>query len=241
MVNKKKSGSRNKISNRNILIGVGVVVLLLVLVFGVTSNQSGSGLGTEGFFSDDAGGDNLGDTLNLGDDASFCGDGNCDADETPDACPMDCGSSGACTDDTNCGPGEVCMGGLCGPDTNTGSCGGINCIDPTPICVASPFPDGLPSCEVCGDASDSPSTGDICANDGSGNACMECLTNTHCSAPNGVCDTTTNTCGECFSDYDCTDRINNAACVANACAPCSNDFDCDTNWICNVGVCEYPF
>jgi hypothetical protein len=134
MVNKKKSGSRNNVSNRNILIGVGVVVLLLVLVFGVAVDQSEGGLGTEGIFGwseseddiynmgyDDGQAGNLRSppssvgAFDMEDDAGCDYDGVCGEGESSDSCPADC--SGGCTDDLNCEAGEICNAGICDSDT----------------------------------------------------------------------------------------------------------------------------
>ncbi len=47
------------------------------------------------------------------DEPDSCGNGTCDAGETPDSCPDDCAPEESCADDGDCGPGEICEGEAC--------------------------------------------------------------------------------------------------------------------------------
>ncbi|MCA9661347.1 MAG: hypothetical protein KC486_23610 [Myxococcales bacterium] len=151
------------------------------------------------------------------DNIQSCGDGECNADETCDDCPQDCGTCESCGD------------GMCGADESCGSCP-ADCGD-CPASCGNGQCDGGETCSNC------PGDCGMCAafcGDGQCNGGETCGS---CAADCGVCPPT---CG----DGQCTGGENCGNCEADcgACPESCGDAQCNNGETCGTcpadcGVC----
>jgi hypothetical protein len=66
-----------------------------------------------------------------------------------------------------------------------------------------------------------------------------CTTSSSCTAPTGVCNTTTGTCVECGSSSDCTASAPVCNTTAGTCGPCTSNSQCTnaSDPVCSNGTC----
>ncbi len=138
---------------------------------------------------------------------AVCGNGKCEASESPQSCPADCQSSGPCAtlpDGSTCTDNNACTTDVC----MKGQCIG------TPISCDDGNACTMDACMMPAGCTHTVANGMACE-DGNG-----CTQGDLCAA--GVCKSGTNTCGACTLDAQCDDKN-----------PCTVD-KCGANNICTI-------
>jgi hypothetical protein len=146
--------------------------------------------------------------------------------ECPHTCNAGCVVGGECcpeTEDTNCGPDQVCDDGFCVCTSGGAVCDGA-CCDPypaevclSPTCQAGPCPAdndfcAIPETYLCGDLCACLSSIDganVCS-DFSDQECVACAHDTDCG-PNRICVSDGPLCDFCSEEFS-------AFCVSSVCA-----------------------
>ncbi len=127
----------------------------------------------------------------------------------------------ACTDDGQCGSGEVCCEGRCEAGN---CCTDAQCANPTPICANH-------TCVACQNDGQC-DAGEVCC---SGQCRVgDCCTDAQCANPTPICQG--NDCVACQNDRQCGD---DEVCCNGSCfgGDCCRDQDCPSA-LCQVGVCR---
>lgn len=149
--------------------------------------------------------------------------GACKAAGAPGVCRQgQCLTHVPCSDDLECGIGELCASGEC---VFQGCVANSEC--PTGLCRLETF-----SCAECGADSDCPSDRPVCQLPAQ--RCVQCADDSQCPEPGpGHCEALTGTCQGCTQDAHCPSGFK---CQGGVCTGAHNGQACSSTIACSAGL-----